>query len=613
MPINARGCESLRTHSENRDRPLIKTARLACQGIALIALAACSPESKQETPSDDAVPRLAGELLLPPGFRAQVVFDGTGESRELYIREDGDLFVSLAGIRDGNQVLGLRDEDGDHVVDTVQGFHSVRTPDDQSTPQVHIEYDDGYLFAVDNENIVRLPLPRGSLTPTGPGETIVRGIPYQSSHRGRTLSMDADGWIYVNIGAPSNACQTVSKTTGSPGMDPCPELEGHAGIWRWRSDVTNQTREDGERYATGIRNAIAQTWDEHYGGLYVAQMGRDRLDSLWPDSFTTPQNAELPAEEFFRVEKGQNFGWPYCYYDPEKQLKVLAPEYGGDGTIVGRCSDFEDPTVAFPAHYSPSSIAFYHADQFPEHYRGGAFVALKGSWNRAPLPQDGFIVAFVPFTEGQPTGDWETFADGFTGFETLYERGNAVYRPQSVAVHPDGSLYILDNNTGRIWRVMWTGDMSPIDVPIRDNDRELIVATSQGEGAELYLQYCGSCHQPSGGGVPGQFPPLAGADWVVGDKGRLIRIVMHGMQGIIERNGEEYSELMPGHAFLDEEQMAQLLTYIRSAFGNAAEPVHEAEVVLVKNTSKQTEPWAADALTTMTGLALTPDNSGTKQ
>lgn len=598
-------------HCKGADR-LLKTATRLSASIACLALSACSPGNQDAAESVAPEPVFSQELILPPGFRAQVVFEGTGESRELYIREDGDLFVSLADIRSGDHVLGLRDDDGDHMIDTVQSFHSITTPENRRTPQAHIEYHDNHLFAVDNENIVRFPLPPGALTPSGTAQTIVRGIPYQESHRGRTLSIDPDGWIYVNIGAPSNACQTVSKTTGSPGMDPCPELDQYAGIWRWRSDVVEQTRADGERYATGIRNAIAQTWDADYGALYVAQMGRDRLDSLWPGLFTSEQNAALPAEEFFRVEKGQNFGWPYCYYDGEKQLKVLAPEYGGDGSIVGRCADFADPDVAFPAHYSPSSIAFYHAEQFPEHYQGGAFVALKGSWNRAPLPQDGYIVAFVPFNNGQPinngqpTGEWETFADGFTGFETLYERANAVYRPQSVAIHPDGSLYILDNNAGRIWRVVWTGDTTPVEVPTRDNDRELMVATSQEPGAELYRQFCSSCHQPSGGGVPGQFPPLAGADWVTGDKGRLIRIVMHGMEGLIERNGEQYSEIMPGHAFLDEEQLALLLTYVRSAFGNAAEPVHEAEVVLVRNSSKQTRRWTAEELQSMTGLMPKP-------
>lgn len=543
-------------------------------------------------------------LILPYGFEATVVFEGTSESRELYIRDDGDMFVSLSGLGEGPHILGLRDEDGDHVIDTVTRFFDVTTPESQLAPRVHIEYHNGYLYAVTNEQLVRMPLPNGTLSPTGEVEIVVENIPYQSGHRARTLSIDPDGWVYVNIGSPSNVCQEKTKTKGSPGIDPCPQLEAHAGIWRWRGDVFGQSREDGEHYAEGLRNTIAQTWDEVYDGLHVAQMGRDRLDSLWPEMFNAQQNADLPAEEFFRVEKGQKFGWPYCYYDPFKKKKVLAPEYGGDGEIVGRCSQYEKPLVAFPAHYSPSSIAFYHADQFPKRYRSGAFVALKGSWNRAPLPQDGYIVAFIPFTDGVPAGEWEVFADGFKGFDILYERGNAVYRPQSVAVHPDGSIYILDNNKGRIWRVSYHGEKARRPVKVTNeptSDRQLIVESSLGEGAQLYTQYCASCHQPGGGGVPGEFPPLSGVNWVAGDKGRLIRAVLHGMQGPININGELYDEIMPAHDFLDDEELAVLLTYLRKMFGSG-DPVHESEVLLVRNADQRDAPWEATELETMTGI-----------
>lgn len=564
--------------------------------------------------SDNRVPAVAvdtvdqpdyAELVLPDGFAADVVFEGTGESRELYIREDGDLFVSLSGIRDDHTILGLRDEDGDHVIDTVLPFFRVTTPNEQKVPRVHIAYADDYLYAVTNEQVLRMHLPPGALGPTANPEVVVASIPYQSSHRGRTLSVDSAGWIYVNIGAPSNACQAQAKTMGSPGLDPCPELDAHAGIWRWRRDRLNQPRESGEKYAGGIRNAIAQAWDPVYDGLYVGQMGRDRLDSLWPEFFTSEDNAELPAEQFFRVEPGQQFGWPYCYYDAFQGKQVLAPEYGGDGEQTGRCSDLPPPPVAFPAHYSPSSIAFYHAEQFPPRYRGGAFVALKGSWNRAPLPQDGYIVAFVPFADGAPTGDWETFAEGFKGFDTLYDRGNAVYRPQSVAVHPDGSLYILDNNEGRIWRVRYTGESGarPVRPPRADSDRELIVAASRDRGGELYLQYCAACHQVSGGGVPDEFPPLTDTDWVSGDKGRLIRAVLHGMQGPLVINGQQYDEVMPGHAFLSDRDVAALLTYVRSAFGGGADPVLASEVLLVRNSEQRDTPWPAAVLETRKGLS----------
>jgi glucose/arabinose dehydrogenase len=93
------------------------------------------------------------------------------------------------------------------------------------------------------------------------------------------------------------------------------------------------------------------------------------------------------------------------------------------------------------------AIAFYPATQFPARYRGGAFVAFHGSWNRAPLPQQGFRVVFVPFgAPGRPAGEYETFATS--------DKGPTALRPAGLAVGPDGSLYIGDQASGTVWRVM---------------------------------------------------------------------------------------------------------------------------------------------------------------
>ena len=207
----------------------------------------------------------------------------------------------------------------------------------------------------------------------------------------------------------------------------------------------------------------------------------------------------------------------------------------------------------------------------------------------------------MPFEDDAPTGDWEVFADRFKGFETLFERDNAVYRPQSVFVHPDGALYILDNVEGRIWRVTWKGaDAGRVPVaPEAKSDRALLVEASAGRGAELYLQYCAACHQTEGRGVPDMFPPLVGTEWVSGDKGRLIRVVLHGMQGPVVVDGKQYDEVMPAHGFLDDNDIAALLTYVRDRFGDGAEPVHDSEVVLVRASETRDKPWQASELEEM--------------
>jgi glucose/arabinose dehydrogenase len=184
--------------------------------------------------------------------------------------------------------------------------------------------------------------------------------------------------------------------------------------------------------------------------------GRDQLSALWGEHFTEEENAEKPAEEFVLIQEGDDFGWPYCYHDPETDTKVLAPEYGGDGEAIGRCAEMKDPLIDFPAHWAPNDLEFYTSDQFPQEYRGGAFVAFHGSWNRAPEPQAGYNVAFAPFDGDLPTGEWTVFADGFAGSD-VSPRG-AEHRPVGLAVGPDGSLFISDSRSGKIWRVMHPGD-----------------------------------------------------------------------------------------------------------------------------------------------------------
>src|SRR5699024_6688094 len=122
----------------------------------------------------------------------------------------------------------------------------------------------------------------------------------------------------------------------SPGMDPCPLLKLHGGIWRFRVDEAKQEYGAKQRYATGIRNAVALAWNPLAKQLYAVQHGRDQLHQNWPNLYSAREGAELPAEEFLRVDADDNFGWPYCYYDQHRQKLVLMPEYSGDGDKTDR-------------------------------------------------------------------------------------------------------------------------------------------------------------------------------------------------------------------------------------------------------------------------------------
>jgi len=260
------------------------------------------------------------------------------------------------------------------------------------------------------------------------------------------------------IASPTALRIPVAKRSPVPGIDPCVELEQRAGVWRFDANRTGQTPATGERFATGIRNAVGLAINPADQALYATQHGRDQLLQNWPKLYDSTKSAEQPREQLMRLARGDDYGWPYCYFDGELNRLVLAPEYGGNGTEAGRCAEKKTPLVHFPGHWAPNALAFYTGTHFPERYRGGAFIAFHGSWNRAPLPQGGYNVVFVPMANGRPAGDYEVFADGFAGEKELAQPSDAEYRPTGLAVAPDGALFITDDQDGRIWRVTYRGD-----------------------------------------------------------------------------------------------------------------------------------------------------------
>lgn len=407
-----------------------------------------------------ACPADNGGITLPAGFCATIFADTVGHARHMVVAPNGVVYVNTwsgryygnAPAPRGGFLVALRDTTGDGVADVRMRFgDSVRSGGIGGTG---IALHDGDLFAETNDKIVRYDLPADAVIPVGSPTTVVGGLPLTGGHPAHPFAIDSGGALYVNSGSATNACGVRDRTPGSRGHDPCTELRTRAGIWRYDANRTGQTFSAAERYATGIRNAIGITIGPS-GALYATQHGRDQLTESWPALYTAEQGQNLPAEELLQVEAGGDYGWPYCYYDDTKRQRVLAPEYGGNGTEVGRCAPMRGPVATFPAHWAPNGVVFYSGNRFPARYRGGAFIAFHGSWNRAPGPQGGYNVVFVPFAGGNAAGAFETFADGFAGAEKSPDR--AVHRPSGLAVGPDGSLYVSDDKAGRIWRVVYRG------------------------------------------------------------------------------------------------------------------------------------------------------------
>lgn len=399
---------------------------------------------------NDSTKEINAGLKLPAGFSATAFATGLGEARHIAVTAKGDVYVKLSSLKNGKGIFFLHDANGDGKSDAQTGFGNFTG--------TGMAVKNGYLYASSDEEVFRFKLDANGkvINPSKP-EKIVTGLLSRHEHEAKAITLDNNGNLYVNIGAYSNDCQEKDRTKGSPGMMPCPILDSAGGIWQFKADQLNQTYGTGVRYATGLRNVVGLDWNTQTNSLFVMQHGRDQLHDLFPDMFDTKQSAELPAECMYELHNGSNCGWPYIYYDQIQHKKILSPEYGGDGKKEGG-QDAQDPVAAFPGHMAPNGLLFYTGNMFPEKYKNGAFIAFHGSWNRAPEPQKGYFVVFLPFKDGKPSGDWEIFADNFAGAPENVSPGKAEHRPCGLAQGPDGALYVSDDQGGTIYKITYKGN-----------------------------------------------------------------------------------------------------------------------------------------------------------
>lgn len=412
-------------------------------------------------------------LTLPAGFCATIYADSIPGVRHLAVAPNGDVFASVQGKAGG--ILALRDASNSGRAGVRRQFAS-----GFSTSEVALF--DGHLYTeafprvqtIGAEGqragpkstiaILRYPLKAGSLVPSGPPDTIVSGLPGQPGHSTRNFAITRSGELYVNVGSPSNSCQTSDRKAGVPGANPCTELDTRAGIWKFDARKKGQTQATAVHFARGIRNAVGIAISPLDGKLWTTQHGRDQLGD-WRGklgltaSTVDDYNAENPAEELLQVNQHEDYGWPYCYYAVSQRHLVLAPEYGGDGIKTGRCAHMREPVATFPAHWAPNGLFFYTGSSFPARYRAGAFIAFHGSWNRAPKPQAGFNVVFQPLTGEKASGPYEVFAAGFSpaGGSGRATAVAGYHRPTGLAQGVDGSLYVADDVGGRIYKIIYTG------------------------------------------------------------------------------------------------------------------------------------------------------------
>jgi len=418
---------------------MFRTAGFAAFAVTLAVVPGLAPAFADEPDG----------LILPPGFHASMVADGLMGARHLAFGPNGDLYVSTTAPR-GQPSLGViaLHLDGDHKADQTQHFGTV-------AGGTGIRVYEGGLYVASTTTVYRYPLTR-ALVPTGDPETILDGMPAQGGTH--SLAFDNRGNLYVSLDGSGNTC--VDAAAPKVGLKPCPGLTGRSGVWEFNATKTDQKfPADGTQIATGVRNMGAMDWSPQARALFGVTHGRDGTAAQFPEIVSASDDDAI-ADEMHRIGSGTNLGWPYTYYDATRKIRLTGPEYGGDGKTPVAAGTYDEPVAAFGnSRRAPLEIAFYEGTQFPRHYHGGAFIAFHGTNGpKVPGGHGGYDILFVPMDSSGKAGTPENFAEGFAGptADDKYS-GHAAYRPVGEAIGPDGALYVVDSNKGRLWRIFYSG------------------------------------------------------------------------------------------------------------------------------------------------------------
>jgi glucose/arabinose dehydrogenase len=376
-----------------------------------------------------AKPAGAG-LKVPPGFEIkQLVARGLDRPRLIRVAPNGDIFVAETG---AGRVRVLRlGGDGSVVVQNEVFATGLNLPFGvnfypSDRPQ--------WIYVAETDKVVRFPYIEGDLKARGNAQVVVGTLPHGGNHYTRDVVFSADGkTMFVSIGSASNVAENMGALS-PPALQAWIKDKPLGAAWGYeteRADVLAFNPEGRNRriFATGIRNCVGMAIAPSTSDLWCSTNERDLMgDDLVPDYLT-------------RVREGSFYGWPW-YYIGDHQ----------DPRHPGARPDLRDritvPDVLIQAHAASLQMMFYTGDQFPAAFKGNAFAALHGSWNRAVRTGYKIIRAYV--TDGVPRGDYEDFVTGFVAGDS------AVWgRPVGIAQAKDGSLLFSEDGNSTIWRVMY--------------------------------------------------------------------------------------------------------------------------------------------------------------
>ena len=360
-------------------------------------------ETQQDTIAKTTLP--LERLNLPEGFTIEVYAEGLEGARSMAMGADGTLFV---GTRNEGNVYAVKDTNGDYRAD-----ESYVIATDLEQPN-GVTFKDGALYVAAVSRLFKYPNIEQQLDNPQEPELIYEDYPGNFHHGWKYIAFGPDDKLYVPVGAPCNICDSTSVD------------ERFATITRMNADGSNR-----EIVARGVRNTVGFTWHPETKELYFTDNGRDMMGD------------DIPPCELNKVtEVGQHFGYPFCHGGT-----IADPEFGDQHP----CSNFVPPVQNLGPHVAPLAVKFDTGPMFPENYKGHAFIAEHGSWNRSK--KIGYRVMLVKLDANGNATSYEPFIDGWLDDESQEAFG----RPVDLLFLQDGSLLISDDVGNAIYRVTYKG------------------------------------------------------------------------------------------------------------------------------------------------------------
>lgn len=364
---------------------------------------------------------------VPAGFKVELFASGFSGPRIIRTAPNGDIFVVETGssrIRILRSAAGATRPATNEVYATGlnRPFGIAFFPSGEN-PQ--------WLYVANTDSVVRFSYRNGDLKASGKPETIVARLPHGYGHSTRDIVFTPDDKrMLVSVGAAGNAGEGLGRPP--EGIEAWSRDHALGAAWGAETDraavlVFDPDGKNQKLFATGIRNCVGLAIQPGSGTPWCSTNERDgRGDNLVPDYVT-------------RVREGAFYGWPWYYIGDNE-----------DPAHAGARPDLKDkvtiPDVLLQAHSASLGLTFYTGSSFPPEYRGDAFAAEHGSWNRSK--RTGYKVIRIRLKDGVPTGEYEDFVTGFVIGD------NEVWgRPVGVTVARDGALLVSEDGNGTIWRV----------------------------------------------------------------------------------------------------------------------------------------------------------------